>query len=260
MDTSQIISGLTEHFINDVKISHLLAENNPFKKFMYHLENKTKHGWGYKSFCILCLLYGISTQIFVFFDGNQYAWAMLPLTLSLCCYIGLNYHHVVFQSKENIEKKMKYAYWQIFFISYSSIILGILIINYTISSDNGIWNIKFSSDNFFFIYSIIIGFLLHLIFLYNNIFVLYIRTTLYISITREKTNYFLISFILFPLISIVLIWATYDSFLSKEHNIFFQSLCLFLEGHLSYTILYILSVFILYLLRNLSFGINKSNL
>ena len=104
MDTSQIISGLTEHFINDVKISHLLAENNPFKKFMYHLENKTKHGWGYKSFCILCLLYGISTQIFVFFDGNQYAWAMLPLTLSLCCYIGLNYHHVVFQSKENIEK------------------------------------------------------------------------------------------------------------------------------------------------------------
>mgnify|MGYP001344633170 FL=1 len=185
---------------------------------------------------------------------------MLPLTLSLCCYIGLNYHHVVFQSKENIEKKMKYAYWQIFFISYSSIILGILIINYTISSDNGIWNIKFSSDNFFFIYSIIIGFLLHLIFLYNNIFVLYIRTTLYISITREKTNYFLISFILFPLISIVLIWATYDSFLSKEHNIFFQSLCLFLEGHLSYTILYILSVFILYLLRNLSFCINKSNL
>lgn len=105
MDTSQIISGLTEHFINDVKISHLLAENNPFKKFMYHLENKTKHGWGYKSFCILCLLYGISTQIFVFFNGNQYAWAMLPLTLSLCCYIGLNYHHVVFQSKENIEKK-----------------------------------------------------------------------------------------------------------------------------------------------------------
>ena len=116
MDTSQIISGLTEHFINDVKISHLLAENNPFKKFMYHLENKTKHGWGYKSFCILCLLYGISTQIFVFFNGNQYAWAMLPLTLSLCCYIGLNYHHVVFQSKENIEKRIKNAYWQIFFI------------------------------------------------------------------------------------------------------------------------------------------------
>lgn len=260
MDTSQIISGLTEHFINDVKISHLLAENNPFKKFMYHLENKTKHGWGYKSFCILCLLYGISTQIFVFFNGNQYAWAMLPLTLSLCCYIGLNYHHVVFQSKENIEKRIKNAYWQIFFILYSSVILGILIINYTISSDNDIWNIKFSSDNFFFIYSIIIGFLLQLIFLYNNIFILYTYYQAIFIQQGEQKRFFLIAQLLAPIICTALIWATYDSFLSKEHNIFFQSLCLFFESYLSYTILYILSVFTLYLLRNLSFGINKSNL
>ncbi len=244
-------------FESQLKISPLLSEKNPFKKFMYDLENKTQHGWLYKIFCIICLCYSVGMQIWVFMYNNQYSWATMPLTISLCVYIFLNYSYIFSRNEESIVNKIKNTYWQIFFIIYISILLGILIINYIISPSNNPWYIKFSLDNYFFIYSITVGFLIHVVFLFNNTFILYMYFQAILGSQGEQKRFYILANLLSPVICVAIIWATYDSFLTKKYNIFFQSLCLFFEGFLSYTVLYIFSIFSLYIFRKFSLYINR---
>lgn len=257
-----VIEPSLQQLDNGLKISHLLAERNPFKKFMCDLENKTKHGWIYKSFCILCLCYGIGTQIYTFICDNRYGLAMLPLTVSICVYTYLNYNSVFFYKQNyigenNLEKKIKNTYLQLFFILYFSILLGVLVTNYITFSSNHFWYIKFTFRNSFLVYSIVVSVLIHLTFLFNNIFVFYVYNQQIFDRQGEEKRIFIIGNFLSPIFCTAIVWGIYDTFLIKKYNIFFQTLCLVLEGIIIYTIFRILSIFTLYIFRKFSLYLNR---
>lgn len=203
------------------------------------------------------MCYSIGTQIYTFICDNRYGLAILPLTISLCVYVYLNYRHILFLGENNISVQVKNKYNQIFLTLYISILLGILIINYVDIGNKAYFYIKFSLYNEFLIYSILIGFLFHAIFLLNHVFIFYRQSAILLLATREQTQFFVISCFLTPVIFIGVMWGIYDTFLIKKYNIFFQTLCLFLEGFLLYIIFYFLLLLTLYIFRKFSLYLNR---